>query len=235
MISYVNSRFVINKGYSLTVLVILIILIGIFMLISANEATTLIQPDLKPTAHNDFSLPIRQTHNDFSLPTKEASKQHQVHEEPNPTFDILKQAIEQNLNIEMSYVNANGTFSNRIVQPKHFKKVKHTFCFSGFCNKRQEDRTFALKRIKRINLVNRIEGLASTENKTPENLMLDNLFREFETIDKRSKKGCFWVVVGKDQRKIKKVRKINKEFNINGRLAKHGSRSTRKRSAFYFQ
>lgn len=68
-------------------------------------------------------------------------------------------AISSKSNIEFLYKKpTDAQYSKRIVTPYRLKKVNHentngfTLCVEGFCHKRQEPRTFALKRMKNLKL-----------------------------------------------------------------------------------
>ncbi|OUS00307.1 hypothetical protein A9Q84_00205 [Halobacteriovorax marinus] len=141
----------------------------------------------------------------------------------NKHYKIIKEAINGNHKVELSYTNANGQSGNRTVRPTEFTKAGKTICFSAFCYYRNENRTFAVKRINGVNIVNNLS------------LSLIDIFEPkiFETIDKRQKNGSFWIVVDKDIAIKKMIKEIGIKNGLELTFTENGSKSTGKRSAYY--
>ena len=71
-------------------------------------------------------------------------------------FNKLQDAILKNKSVKISYINQKNLPSLRTIKPIRFEMVerKKSFydrlCIKAFCNLRNEERTFAIYRIKKI-------------------------------------------------------------------------------------
>ena len=77
-------------------------------------------------------------------------------------IEIINNAIYNNKYIEFYYKKKDDQeYMKRIIKPYYFKNVPHihssesTLCIKGLCFIRNADRTFALKRMKNINIINK--------------------------------------------------------------------------------
>ena len=73
---------------------------------------------------------------------------------------LVTEAIEEGRNVQFEYKAKNQKqFSKRVVRPEEIFGVKHrdnlseTYCFSGYCLKRKDKRTFAFKRIRNLEIL----------------------------------------------------------------------------------
>lgn len=66
---------------------------------------------------------------------------------------IIKTAISQNSDIKFYYTNYSKTYTIRTIKPRKIEKVKTTICVHGWCYLRNENRVFAIKRMRRVQVV----------------------------------------------------------------------------------
>jgi len=68
---------------------------------------------------------------------------------------IIKEAIRNNQIIHFGYRKYEGDKSQRSIKPVELKQVGQSLCVSGYCYLRQDNRTFAIKRMQGIRIVDR--------------------------------------------------------------------------------
>lgn len=66
---------------------------------------------------------------------------------------LLKWAIQSNQKVRFSYETRNGEKSERTVTPINFKTVEQTLCLESYCHLRNAKRSFALKRMRDIEII----------------------------------------------------------------------------------
>lgn len=66
---------------------------------------------------------------------------------------LLREAVEKQNKIHFHYVKFEGERSIRTFQPQEFKKVGESLCVRGFCYLRNDYRTFAIKRMSELKIV----------------------------------------------------------------------------------
>lgn len=64
--------------------------------------------------------------------------------------DLIKKAIQSKTSIQFRYKKFDGEISTRQIDPYEIIMVKNTKCVRGYCHLRNEDRSFAIKRIKNL-------------------------------------------------------------------------------------
>ncbi len=75
-----------------------------------------------------------------------------------PEVELIEWAIQSDQKIRFSYEKRNGEKSNRIVTPINFKTVERTLCLEGYCNLRRARRTFAVQRMRDIEIISANEA-----------------------------------------------------------------------------
>ncbi|MEO1376362.1 MAG: WYL domain-containing protein [Cyanobacteria bacterium J06635_10] len=70
-----------------------------------------------------------------------------------PQVKLLKWAIQSNQKVRFSYETRNGEKSKRTVTPINFKTVEQTLCLESYCHLRNAKRSFALKRMRDIEII----------------------------------------------------------------------------------
>ncbi|OHD10240.1 MAG: hypothetical protein A2086_00565 [Spirochaetes bacterium GWD1_27_9] len=71
-------------------------------------------------------------------------------------LNILREAIEKKLLINLGYMDANGELTNRFIEPMTLILKGNVWYFYGFCKNRDDFRMFRLSRIKKIELTNTV-------------------------------------------------------------------------------
>ena len=66
---------------------------------------------------------------------------------------LLRQAISNNQIVHFSYTKRDGSESVRSIRPVKIETVSNSLCVSGYCYLRQEDRIFAIKRMRGVEIV----------------------------------------------------------------------------------
>ncbi len=66
---------------------------------------------------------------------------------------LIREAIEKNSNISFNYTKYEGEKSSRTIKPEEFKKVKISLCVRGYCFLRKDYRTFAIRRMSNLKLI----------------------------------------------------------------------------------
>ena len=66
---------------------------------------------------------------------------------------LLREAVEKQNKIHFHYVKFEGERSIRTFQPQEFKKVGESLCIRGYCYLRNDYRTFAIKRMSELKIV----------------------------------------------------------------------------------
>lgn len=66
---------------------------------------------------------------------------------------LINHAISQNKKILFNYRKFDGEKSKRTICPELTKRVGRSLCVSGFCYLRNEERIFAIKRMRNLNIV----------------------------------------------------------------------------------
>lgn len=69
-------------------------------------------------------------------------------------LSLINNAISNKKIIHFSYKNLNDHKSVRSIKPQYLKQIENTLCVDGFCYLRHENRTFAIKRMTRIKIIN---------------------------------------------------------------------------------
>lgn len=108
-----------------------------------------------PSSHNARS---EQTYSyvppqPFSKPVSELET-----ESVEPQVKLLEWAIQSNQKVRFSYEKRNGEKSDRTLTPIDFKTVEETLCLEGYCHLRRALRTFAVKRMRDIRIVEASEA-----------------------------------------------------------------------------
>lgn len=65
---------------------------------------------------------------------------------------LINQAIPQKQKIFFHYTKRTGEKSKRTIEPHKIKRVGHSLCLKGFCHLRNDGRTFAIKRMRKVKL-----------------------------------------------------------------------------------
>lgn len=65
---------------------------------------------------------------------------------------LIKYAIDNNLKISFSYQKYEGGKSKRSIKPRGLKQKGQSLCVEGYCNLRNADRIFAIKRMKGVKI-----------------------------------------------------------------------------------
>jgi 5-methylcytosine-specific restriction endonuclease McrA len=68
-------------------------------------------------------------------------------------LDLISDALRNNKYIYFSYTKYSGLKSKRSIRPIQYYKVKKTLCIQGYCHLRKAMRTFAIKRMRNIKIV----------------------------------------------------------------------------------
>lgn len=144
----------------------------------------------------------------------------------------LEEAISRGLSVDIDYINANETQSTRTIKPSKIFKINDKLCVKGFCELREENRTFALRRIQDLKINYSTNSFQASRNTRD----VSDIFysSQLEVIDKRSKNGCLWVIVGSNKYRKKEFEMLCEKHNLKPKFAKNGSKSTKHRAAYYF-
>lgn len=73
---------------------------------------------------------------------------------------VIKSAIEKGRILHFSYRKFSGEQSSRSIRPENLEEIGKSLCVSGFCYLRNEKRTFAIKRMENLKVV---ESIADPE------------------------------------------------------------------------
>ncbi len=65
---------------------------------------------------------------------------------------LINYAISQNKKIHFNYRKFTGEKSKRTISPETTNRIRRTWCVEGFCFLRNEDRTFAIKRMRNLEI-----------------------------------------------------------------------------------
>ncbi len=65
---------------------------------------------------------------------------------------LINQAISEDQKIFFHYRKRNGEKSKRTIEPQTIKRVGYSLCVKGFCYLRNDKRTFAIKRMRKLKL-----------------------------------------------------------------------------------
>lgn len=68
-------------------------------------------------------------------------------------LDLIRHAIDKKLIISFNYEKFEGDRSTRSINPSELFQKKTTLCVRGFCYFRNEDRSFAIKRMNAVKIV----------------------------------------------------------------------------------
>ncbi len=66
---------------------------------------------------------------------------------------LINTAISQNKKINFNYRKFSGEKSKRTISPETTNIIRRTWCVGGFCYLRNEDRTFAIKRMRNLKIM----------------------------------------------------------------------------------
>lgn len=66
---------------------------------------------------------------------------------------LFTEAAATNRSVHFNYRKYEGERSERTIYPESFKKIGTSLCVRGYCTLRNEDRTFAIKRITKLQMV----------------------------------------------------------------------------------
>lgn len=66
--------------------------------------------------------------------------------------NLLRSAMEQGAAVSFRYTDAYGKKTRRTIEPSDFETVEHTLCVVGYCRLRQEQRTFAVRRMSQLEM-----------------------------------------------------------------------------------
>lgn len=66
---------------------------------------------------------------------------------------VLRSAITSEQMIRFSYTRRDGRQSVRTISPHGFKTIEKSLCINGYCYLRKEQRTFAIRRMKKLSIV----------------------------------------------------------------------------------
>lgn len=66
---------------------------------------------------------------------------------------LINTAISQNKKINFNYRKFSGEKSKRTISPETTIKIRRTLCVAGFCYLRNEERTFAIKKMRNLKIL----------------------------------------------------------------------------------
>ena len=66
---------------------------------------------------------------------------------------LINYAISQNKKINFNYRKFSGEKSKRTISPETTNRIRRTWCVAGFCYLRNENRTFAIKRMRNLKIL----------------------------------------------------------------------------------
>jgi len=69
------------------------------------------------------------------------------------TVSLLKSAISLNKFVSFNYTRFDGGKSVRSIKPYDIKEIQHSLCIVGYCYLRKEERAFAIRRMKNIQII----------------------------------------------------------------------------------
>ncbi|EQC47250.1 WYL domain-containing protein [Bacteriovorax sp. Seq25_V] len=156
---------------------------------------------------------------------------------------MIQDAIDKDQSIEIEYTNAQGKDSQREIKPHSIFKMANKLCFRGFCSVRNEDRTFALRRIKSLIIMDNQSISASSPAEVT--IKSDDVTDKYEiliskcsktkikTLDKTAKGGCLWFLVDKKSKKI--FNNICDELGLKPTYTKKGSKTTNYQPSYYLK
>ncbi len=90
----------------------------------------------------------------------------QVNPDESGHYNVLCDAIKQQIKVKMEYENSDGEFSNRIFQPYTLFCRERITYISGFCELRREIRVFRISRIKKVTMLDENYEIPSFYNET---------------------------------------------------------------------
>ena len=66
---------------------------------------------------------------------------------------LIREAIELRKRISFDYTKYEGEKSSRTIKPEEFKKVQTSLCIRGYCYLRRDYRTFAIRRMNNLKII----------------------------------------------------------------------------------
>lgn len=69
-------------------------------------------------------------------------------------LSVLTEAMKGEKIVHFSYTRRDGLESVRSISPKELIKVENALCITGYCYLRKEERTFSIKKIRGVKIVN---------------------------------------------------------------------------------